>query len=136
MIDNLLERNVWILDWCYMCKSNGKTVDHLLLHCHIATDFWSMVFGLFVVYWLMPETLIDLLACWQGRLGNIAMVLFGWLSHIVWCSVFRGKWITRPLITLRGPYQILKFFFLKKFVGLDVSCRKIFSMFGFWFDES
>ena len=32
-----------------MCKSNGETVDHLLLHCLIATDFWSMVFGLFVV---------------------------------------------------------------------------------------
>ena len=25
-IDNLRKRKVWILDWCYMCKSNGESV--------------------------------------------------------------------------------------------------------------
>ncbi|XP_050281856.1 uncharacterized protein LOC126722748 [Quercus robur] len=36
MTDNLRKRCVIVLDWCYMCKSCGESVDHLLLHCSIA----------------------------------------------------------------------------------------------------
>ena len=45
-IDNLRKRKVWILDWCYMCKSNGESIDHLFLHYPVAMDLWSMVLGL------------------------------------------------------------------------------------------
>ena len=48
-IGNLQKRKVWILDWCYMCKYNGESVDHLFLHCLVAMDLWSMVLGLFGV---------------------------------------------------------------------------------------
>ncbi|XP_050277754.1 uncharacterized protein LOC126719217 [Quercus robur] len=41
-IDNLRRRKVWILDWCYMCKCNGESVDHLFLHCLVAMDMWAM----------------------------------------------------------------------------------------------
>ena len=34
--DNLLKRRVIVLDWCYMCKRCGESVDHLLLHCPVA----------------------------------------------------------------------------------------------------
>ena len=30
-----------------MCKCNGELVDHLFLHCPVAMDRWSMVFGFF-----------------------------------------------------------------------------------------
>ena len=48
-IDNLRKRKVWILDWCYMCKCNGESVDHLFLHCPVAMDMWAMMFRLFGV---------------------------------------------------------------------------------------
>ena len=35
-----------------MCKCNGETIEHLLLYCPIASDLWSIVFGLFGVYWV------------------------------------------------------------------------------------
>ena len=44
-IDNLRKRKVWILDWCYMCKCNGESVDHLFLHCPVAINLWAMVLG-------------------------------------------------------------------------------------------
>ena len=50
MIDNLRKRKVWILDWCYMCKRNGESVDHLFLYCPFASDLWSMVYG-FGPFW-------------------------------------------------------------------------------------
>ena len=68
-IDNLRRRKVWILDWCYMCKCNGESVDHLFLHCPVAMDMWAMVFGLFGVSWFMPQSVVGLLACWQGSFG-------------------------------------------------------------------
>ena len=48
-IDNLRKRKIWILDLCYMCKSNDESIDHLFLHCSTAMDLWSTVFGLFGV---------------------------------------------------------------------------------------
>ena len=69
MIDNLRKRKVWILDWCYMCKSNGESVDHLFLPCPVAMDLWSMVLGLFGVTWVLPHTVLGLLGCWQGSFG-------------------------------------------------------------------
>ena len=61
---------VWILDWCYMCKCNSESIDHLFLHCLVAMDLWSMVFGLFGVSWVMLQSIVRLLACWQGRFGR------------------------------------------------------------------
>ena len=49
-IDNLRKKKVLILDWFCMCKSNGESVDHLLLHCPIVFELWSMVFTLFGIY--------------------------------------------------------------------------------------
>ena len=69
-IDNLRKRKVWLLDWCYMCKCNGESVDHLFLHCSVAMDLWAMVFGLFGVSWVMPQSVMGLLACWQGSFGR------------------------------------------------------------------
>jgi len=33
MIANLRKKKVWILGWCYICKCNGESVDHLFPHC-------------------------------------------------------------------------------------------------------
>ena len=69
-IDNLWKRHVLILDWCCMCKKGGETVDHLLLHCPLAWEVWSMVFDLFGVFWVMPHSIVELLDCWQGNFGK------------------------------------------------------------------
>ena len=69
-IDNLRKRKICILDWCYMCKCNSETVDHLFLHCPVVLELWDMVLGLFGVCWVMPMSIVELLACWQGRFGR------------------------------------------------------------------
>ena len=48
--------------------------EHLLLHCPIASELWSMLLGLFGGSWVMPRCVSDLLACWIGKFarhGNI-----------------------------------------------------------------
>jgi len=35
-LDNLKKKRVIVIDRCCMCKMNGESVDHLLLHCELA----------------------------------------------------------------------------------------------------
>ena len=58
--DNLRNRHILVLDWCYMCKSWGESVDRLILRCPIAYDLWSLVFCLFGIHWVMPHKVIQL----------------------------------------------------------------------------
>ena len=55
------------MDWCCICKQDGESVDHLLLHCDMARDLWFLVLCLFKVQWVMPKRVVDLLACWKGQ---------------------------------------------------------------------
>ena len=43
-------------------------VDHLLLYCECASEFWSLLFCLFGVQWVMLHRVLWCLAtCWKGR---------------------------------------------------------------------
>lgn len=53
-----------------MCKKSGESVDHLLLHCEIATTLWNDFFTRVGLTWVMPIRVIDLLASWIGLQGN------------------------------------------------------------------
>jgi hypothetical protein len=33
-----------------MCKADGESVDHLLLHCSYAKELWDMIFALFGIH--------------------------------------------------------------------------------------
>jgi len=52
--DNLCKRNIVVIEWCCMCKKNGESIDHLLLHCKVVRDLWSYILVLFGVEWVMP----------------------------------------------------------------------------------
>ena len=94
-----------------MCKRNGESVDHLLIHCPIAFDLWSMVFTLFGIHCVMPKIVVELLACWQEKFGrhrNFAI----WMAvpHcLMWCI-----WQERSNFEhLERLVSDLKLFFLK-----------------------
>ena len=65
-----------------MCKCNGELVDHLFLHW-VAMDLWPMDLALFGVIWVMPKSVVELLAFWQGWLFVIGVVTYEWLFPIV-----------------------------------------------------
>uniref|UniRef100_A0A2N9G1C3 Reverse transcriptase domain-containing protein n=1 Tax=Fagus sylvatica TaxID=28930 RepID=A0A2N9G1C3_FAGSY len=45
--ENLRKRHIILLSWCCLCKVDGETVDHLLLHCPFSREVWDMIFALF-----------------------------------------------------------------------------------------
>ena len=93
-IDNLHKRGIGVLGWCYMCKGKTET----LRHCRIASELWSMVFGLF---WgcigSCPNPLLICLLLGIGALKSIEMVLFGKLLCIGLCGVFGERGMLKVL---------------------------------------
>jgi hypothetical protein len=69
-LDNLHKRGVFVVNWCCMCKKSDESINHLLLHCEVASALWSGLFHLFGVVWVMNGRVRDLLACWNGQSGN------------------------------------------------------------------
>ena len=48
-IDNLVKKNLSLLNWWCLCRCEEETVDHLLIHCKYAHILWSEVLRLFGV---------------------------------------------------------------------------------------
>ena len=94
-LENLWHKGVAVIDWCYMCKKSGELVNHLLLHCPIAYELWSVVWTLFGLLWVMPYGIFDLFLSWQGFFGGHWSIDF-WraVPHcVLWC-IWR-KWNSR-----------------------------------------
>jgi hypothetical protein len=70
-----------------MCKKCGESIDHLLLHCEVATELWSSLFQLFGVAWVMPRRVRELLVSWRGQLGNRTALKMWRLAPLclMWC---------------------------------------------------
>ena len=102
-----------ILDWCCMCKRNGESVNHLLIHCPLAFDLWFMVSTLFGIHWIMSKTVVELLACWQGKFGrhrNAAIWMV--VPHcLMWCIWQERN--NRHFEDLERSVSDLKLFFLQ-----------------------
>jgi hypothetical protein len=85
--DNLRKMSIVVVEWCCMCKKNGESVDHLLLHCEVAARLWNYVFTLFGVEWVMPRSFLDVLACWNWMGGrDISKAIWRMVPLCVtWC---------------------------------------------------
>ncbi len=68
--DNLRKQGIIIMNWCFMCKSHGENVNHLLLHCVVAWEPWSMILCLFGIAWVMPYSRMEMLSCWTEHFGK------------------------------------------------------------------
>jgi hypothetical protein len=73
-LDNQRKKNIILIEWCYMCKQNGESIDHLLLHCEVAIELWNMVCQMFGVMWVIPGRMKDCLGSWRGQRGNLTIM--------------------------------------------------------------
>jgi hypothetical protein len=75
-----------------MCKKSEESVDHLLLHCEVASALWNYIFTLFGIEWVMPRRILDLLKSWGGSFGY-GLVKETWRLALLcemWC-IWREK---------------------------------------------
>jgi hypothetical protein len=75
-----------VVNRCWLCESDGESVDHLFLHCGAARTLWNSFFTRFGLYWVMPNTIKDLYASWwTGGHARSAIVWKMIPLCIMWC---------------------------------------------------
>ena len=70
IIDNLVKKNLPLVNWCCLCRCDEETVDHFLLHCKFAHALWSEVLLMFGVQWVMPYTILSSF-CLEELVGEL-----------------------------------------------------------------
>ena len=77
-----------------MCRSNGETVDHLLLHCGKTYRLWSLVFRSFGFSWVLLRSVVDTLFGWwnwpRKHLSSIWNLVPLCLMWCLWREQNRG----------------------------------------------
>jgi hypothetical protein len=80
-------RSEWVVvNRCWLCESDGESVNHLLLHCGAARALWNAFFVRFGLYWVMPCSVKELLACWWSCGRSRSAVVWKMVPLcIMWC---------------------------------------------------
>ena len=60
--NSLHKRGFVIVDWCCLCKSDGESVSHLLLHFPTVSEMWAFLFCIVGLAWLCQ---VQLKLCWS-----------------------------------------------------------------------
>jgi hypothetical protein len=86
-MDNLRKKNIIVTEWCCMCKKSGESIDHVLLHCEVASKVWNMVCQLFGIMWVMPGSLKECLGSWRAQGGNRTILQIWRMAPlcVMWC---------------------------------------------------
>jgi hypothetical protein len=85
-IDNLCRRGMIVVNRCWLCESDGESVDHLLLHCGVANALWNAIISRLGLCWVMPSSVRELLACWcSGGRTRSAVVWKMIPLCLMWC---------------------------------------------------
>ena len=91
--DNLRGRGFDFIDWCIMCRCNGETVDHLLLHCEKTYHLWSLVFRSFGISWVLPRLVADTLFGWWNWFGKHSSSIWNLAPLcLMWCIWRERNW--------------------------------------------
>jgi hypothetical protein len=52
-----------VVNKCWLCESDGESVD-LLLHCKVKNAMWNVILSCLGLSWVMPSSVKELMACW------------------------------------------------------------------------
>jgi hypothetical protein len=89
--ENLRKRGYSITSWCCMCCCNGETVEHLLLHCHVAGALWNWIFEAFGIFWVMSGTVAELLHSWWNGLGRHSSDIWNLIPACLMWTIWKER---------------------------------------------
>jgi hypothetical protein len=106
-------------------------VNHLFLHCSVAMDLWALVFGMFGVQWVMPQSVLELFCSWLGNRGrHESILIWKMIPHcLIWC-LWRERNSRHFEDSARTAFELKLFFFLTFLIGLQGWVSFLFT--SFW----
>jgi hypothetical protein len=80
-----------VVNRCWLCETEGESVDHLLFHCVAASALWNAFFAWFYLCWVMSRSVKELFASWWSGGLTRSIVVRKMVPHcIMWC-IWRGR---------------------------------------------
>ncbi len=68
-----------------MCRCDGETISHLLLHCSVAYGLQTFVFRSFGILWVLSKSVPELFFGWRNLLGKNQSQIWNLIpSCIIW----------------------------------------------------
>lgn len=105
--DNLNRKGFYMVNRCTLCRKNEETVNHLLLHCSVAIDIWSMLYRFFELSLVMPQNLRRAQLSWS--LWNVDKAIMKiWLMILQLFSGAHGQRNRRCSDGCSTPSRYLK----------------------------
>ena len=101
--------------WCCMCRCNGETVEHLLLHCPVAGALWNWVFQTFGIHWVISATVADLLFSWWNGLGCLSSDIWDFVPACLMWTIWKERNQRIFEDAFKADNQILESFILTLF---------------------
>ena len=65
-LDQLKRRRIPLVNRCFLCEENEKTINHLLIHCSRAKMLWDLLLAITDSNWVFPRTVRQRLLAWQS----------------------------------------------------------------------
>ena len=90
-LDNLRKRQVVVINRCFMCKKDGESIDHLLLHCEVAHALWCNIFSQLGLSWITPRSVLDICACWCSSSRTRSAVVWKMMPICIFWSIWRER---------------------------------------------
>ena len=88
---------VWVATW--WMRFIGEMVYHLLIHCDLAYAFWSFVFRVFGIQWVLPKWVVDLLFAHRNWFGKHSLDIW----YVVPLCLMWILWRERNRQTFEDP---------------------------------
>jgi hypothetical protein len=112
-MDNQRKQHIIVVQWCCMCKKNGESVDHLLLHCEITSALWNTIFSSVGLVWVMSRRVVNIFACWRvpGASFQLDTILKMIPPYLMWCLWRERNGCSfedhaRTLVELKDPLRL------------------------------
>jgi hypothetical protein len=80
-LDNLRKRNIIVVDWCYMCKKSGESIDHFFI-VKLQENYGVCLFIFLMLLGFMTRKMRELLVSWRGQMGNHNALEVWWLAPL------------------------------------------------------
>jgi hypothetical protein len=130
-LDNLRRRGMVMVKTGWLCESDGKSVDHLLLHCGAARALWNAFFARFGLCWVMPCSVKELFASWwlSGRTRSVVVWKMVSLC-IMWC-IWREQNDRCFEDSSRSSEELLHFFLFTLFITASWLAPRVISFADF-----
>ena len=98
-----------------MCRCNGETVEHLLLHCPVVDVLWNWVYQAFGIHWVISGTVADLLFSWWNGLGHHSSDIWNFVPACLMWTIWKERNQRTFEDAFKADNQILEGFILTLF---------------------